>query len=152
MKTIEKVLRERTEIAKAMNFKNDYTVIEMDVANEIKFGDEVVGYRGCLVNQDFGDEYYHKAQLNYFKDEKKLVISSTGACVSASFGFSDIKEMLEYRNAPVIKNGGKVIFVAYNSKTRQTLQPVVFEVSGLKKFVTGCSILDDASFIEALEA
>lgn len=152
MKKVEQFLKERTQIATAINFKNDYAVLELDVANVIEMCDEVVGYRGCKVRMDFGDEYYHTGTINYFKDEKKLSISSDAGCLHSGFGYSDIEEMLANRKAPVIKNGQKAILVVYNSKTRQAYSPMVFEIEGLKKFVTGITLLEDISYIEQLEA
>lgn len=151
MKKVERFLSERTEIATAINFKNDYAVLEIDVANVIEMCGQVVGYRGCKVRQDFGNEFYYTGTINYWKDEKKLSVSSDNACIKSGFGYRDIKEMLENRNAPIIKNGQKAILVAYNSKTGKVLSPMVFEIEGLQRFVTGITLLDDISFIEQLE-
>ena len=56
-----KVFRERTEIAKAINF-GKYQVIVIDLADEIIMCDKVVGYRGCKVRVkwEFNGEVYYK--------------------------------------------------------------------------------------------
>jgi hypothetical protein len=151
MKKVEKFLSERTQMAKAINFKNDYAILELDVANVIESCDEVAGYRGCKVRMDFGDEFYFTGKINYWKDTKKLTLSADSTCLHADFGYEDVKEMLENRNAPIIKNGQKAILVAYNSKTRKALSPMVFEIDGLRKFVTGITLLENIDFIEQLE-
>lgn len=146
-----KTLRTREEIAKAINFKNDLAVVEIDVSNEIELCDEVVGYQGCKVRMDFGKDYYFTGRLNYWKDTKKLSISADCVCLSNSFTYDDIKTMLENRNAPIIKNGCKMLIVCYNSKTGMVLSPVEVDVDGLRPFVTGMTIMNNADWIETLE-
>ena len=72
MKKVEQFLKERTQIATALNFKNDYAVLELDVAKVITLGGEVCGYEGCKIRMDFGDNYYHTGKINYWKDTKQL--------------------------------------------------------------------------------
>ena len=146
-----KTYNTRTDIAKAMNFKNDLVLITIDVADTIEIGGEICGYRGCIVRQDFGDNFYCEAQINYFKDTKAVCVSNYGTMLSASFSYNDIMNMITIRNAPIIKNGCKVLLACYNSKTNKFLTPVEFEVNGLRKFVSGINILDNADFIESLE-
>lgn len=146
-----KTYKTREEIAKAINFKNDLVVITIDVADTIVIGEQVCGYKGCLVNQDFGGEFYFEGHINYLKDTKKVSVDYYGTMLSASFGFHDIMNMIARRNAPVIKNGCKALLVCYNSKTEKCLSPVEFEINGLRKFVSGVSILDNADWIEQLE-
>ena len=145
-----KILTTREQIAKAINFKNDLAVLELDVANTYTLQGEIVGSNGCNVRIDFGNEYYSKAELQYWKDTKRLTITRGPVILTNDFGYSDIKEMLEYRNAPVIKNGCKILLVVYNSKRRIALSPVEFEVDNLSK-MSDTVILKEAEWIEQVE-
>lgn len=149
--TTIKTLTKKSEIAQAVNFKNEYSVLEMDVANTSEICGDVCGYEGCKVRLDFGDEYYHNAQINYYKDCKKVIISLGPVCLKAGLNYYDIKEMLEYRNAPIIRNGQEAIFVAYNSKNKKVLPFQVIKIDGLRKNVASITLLENADFIETLE-
>ena len=139
-------LTDRTDIAKAINLDENLVVLEIDVANEIILGgDMVCGYRGCLAKKPRG-QYYVRGKIEYFKDTKFLRFSENCVCLSNSFGYRDVKEMLEYRKAPMLTKGCRCLLVAYNSKTGQVLSPIEFEYDG------NDILFRNAEWLEQLEA
>ena len=110
-----KLLTERTEIAKAINFGR-YPVLRIDLADADDYG-----LKGCRVRIDAGtfrsgDPYIIDAELRVYRDEKKLTTSSHGACLSASFCLHDYMEMVDKAMAPLIKPDQDVVIAIFDSK------------------------------------
>lgn len=138
-------LNKRTEIARAINLDKDLVVLEIDVANEIILGrDMVCGYKGCKVEKLDMRANRSRGEIKYFKDDKKVVFSENCICISNNFGCNDVIEMLEFRKAPVLVKGCRCLLVAYNSKTGKVLSPAEF-------IYNGGTVICDGSWIEALE-
>lgn len=123
-----KRLTERTEIARAINFKQ-YPIITIDLADRDEYG--IKGCKVCIDNGTFrtGEPYYVDATCRVYSDEKKLVFQSYGSCLHDSFGYSDIEKMLEYANAPVIQKDQDVLIVIIDSANRQAYQPIIAHTS-----------------------
>lgn len=110
-------IQNRTEIAKAINF-GDYPVLTIDIADRDEYG-----LVGCKVNIDngyfkTGERYFVRATLRVWKDEQYLSTSGTNTVLKASYGYSDVKEMLEWANAPVIKPDQEVLVVITDSNNK----------------------------------
>ena len=123
-----KFLSDRREIALAMNF-GKYPVITMDIQKPKRGWDAGV-YEGCKVRVDcgtFGDgmPFYKECSPMIFVDNynegiedtienrvfSKIELTCPGACLSNSFGASDVLEMAETANAPLLKSGQEVVVV-----------------------------------------
>ena len=128
------ILKDRQEIAKAINFAK-YPVLELDTANEIVLGGMVAGYNGSKVRvkwQYQGETLYLHCELKYFKDSKKLTVSSGGCTLAARFSYKDLMEMVEYSNTPIIDKNMEVVLVIHNSKIGVAYPPVIMKFSDYK--------------------
>lgn len=105
-----KFLTDRHDIAKAINFKQ-YPVIRINLEDKDEYG--IKGTKVCIDNGKFrdGSPYYLHATIRSYYGESGLHITQGGACLHASFGYSDIKEMLEWANAPIIKPDQDILVV-----------------------------------------
>lgn len=126
-------ITERTAIAKALNF-GKYPVLTIDLKDRDEYG-----LVGCKVRVDFGnfsdgEKFYEHAELRVYKDEKVLTFSSYGCCLDANFGYSDIAEMLEYANAPIIKPDQEIIIVITDSVNRTAYPLIKAKTGKINKF------------------
>lgn len=117
-----KQLKDRTEIAKAINF-GKYPVLTIDLADRDEYG-----LVGCKVNIDngtfrTGERYVVRATLRVYRDEQTFTTSAGCVCLKASYGYSDLAEEIEYAQAPIIKADQDVVIVIMNSKTRTMYYP-----------------------------
>lgn len=120
-----KFLRERTEIASAINF-HKYPTIPLDVSNVTEYG--IKGGRFLVDCGKFrdGEPWYEPSELYIYRDKRKLVVSgSGGCCLHAGFGYHDIIEMMENRNLPIVKADQDILIVAYDSKTKEAFLPFI---------------------------
>lgn len=99
-----KFLETRTEIAKAINFKQ-YPTIRIDVSETDDYG--IVGTHVLIDNGTFrtGEPYYVRATIRAFRDEGCLVFKSYGSCLHADFTYSDMEKMLDYAQRPRCQAG-----------------------------------------------
>lgn len=95
-----KFLETRTEIAKAINFKQ-YPTIRIDVSKTDDYG--IVGTHVLIDNGTFrtGEPYFVRATIRAFRDEGYLKFKSYGSCLHADFTYFDMEKMLDYANVPV---------------------------------------------------
>lgn len=119
-------LRDRTEIATAINFRK-YPVITIDTAQTDEYG-----IAGAPVNIDNGffrdgNPYFIRATLRTYLDDNRLTFSSHGTCLKDSFGYMDLMKILEYANAPVVKQGQEILVCIINSKLRLAWPPVLLK-------------------------
>lgn len=129
-----KILQERTEIAKAINF-GKYPVIVIDQSNVIEMGGEIVGYRGGKVRVPWdyhGETMYLEAQVNYWKDDNKLVIGCSGSVIKNGFSYSDLIEMAEYANAPILDKNQEFVLIVHNSLTNVAYNPMILKTKDYK--------------------
>ena len=119
-----RVLTERTEIATAIN-GHKMPVITIDLADADEYG--LVSQKVLIDNGTFRDgfPYYIKSEVRAYSDRKDFLFDSAYVGLSASFGYSDMKEMLDYRNAPIVKPDEDVIIAIINSKTREAYAPII---------------------------
>ena len=114
-----KRLTERTEIAQAINF-GKYPVIKIDLADCDDYG-----VKGTKVRIDAGKDYYIRATIRAFNDEKTLTFVSYGAFLSDRMSYEDMMEMVEYANAPIIKPGQEIVICLYNSEYKTVAAPYI---------------------------
>lgn len=115
MKKIE--IQNRTEIARAINF-GEYPVLTIDLADRDEYG--LVGCKVRIDNGYFrtGERYFVNATLRVWSDEKYLTTSGENDVLKASYGYSDVQEMIEWANAPVIKPDQEVLVIITDSKIK----------------------------------
>lgn len=121
-----KFLETRTEIAKAINFKQ-YPTIRIDVSETDDYG--IVGTHVLIDNGTFrtGEPYYVRATIRAFRDEGCLAFKSYGSCLHADFTYSDMEEMLDYANVPVVKPDQEILVCLVDSVKRLVYKPVVLK-------------------------
>lgn len=124
-----KVLRERTEIAKAIN-GHKMPVITIDFADADDYG--LKSKKVLIDNGKFSDgfPYYIHAEVRAFRDEGKFTFKQYGTCIHNSFTFHDMEEMLEYRSAPIVKADEDVVIAVIDSKNKQMCYPIVLHTNG----------------------
>ena len=122
----------RQKIADAMNF-GKYPVLSMEIGTPPPGWGPYTNYEGCKVRIRFArrKDLYNVCTLNMFGDEQdpeirefpyrwdKIHLSNGPTCLDASFGFSDVQEMLENANAPWVEPGQEVI-VVFNDSVNKT--------------------------------
>lgn len=131
-----KLITERTEIAKAINGHN-YPVITIDLAEADEYG--LKSEKVLINNGTYNDGFprYIRCEVRAYSDEKTFEFSQGSCCLSASFGYSDMKEMLEYRNAPIVEADQDVIIAMIDSKKKEAYYPMILHTS--KKIDQFCS-------------
>ena len=119
-----KLLKERQEIAMAINFRK-YPVLTIDLADA-----DAYGLKGCKVGIDAGTfrdglpRTVH-AELRVYRDEKKLTTSGSCICLSNSFGYSDYKEIVDNAQAPLIRADQEVVIAIYDSSIKRAFAPMI---------------------------
>lgn len=105
-------LTDRQEIAAAMNF-GEYPVLTINLENRPYGGNEYA--RGCRVRVAWDSKERRYAGMTthgvLYIENGRLAISGEGACLSASFGYSDVMEMAAEANTPVVHKGQVVVVV-----------------------------------------
>jgi hypothetical protein len=121
-----KFLETRTEIAKAINFKQ-YPTIHIDVSKTDDYG--IVGTHVLIDNGTFrtGEPYYVRATIRAFRDEGYLKFKSYGCCLHADFTYYDMEKILDYANVPVIKADQEILVCLLDSVKRLVYKPVVLK-------------------------
>lgn len=122
-----RVVTERTEIAKVLNSYREYPVIELDLSN--RDSEKIIGPK-VLVAYSKNNEpvRYVKANADVWYDEGKLSITQGAVGIKSSFGYSDIREMLDYANAPILRENSKVVVVVTDSLNKQFFPPVILDL------------------------
>ncbi len=119
-------LRERQEIAKAMNI-DDIPVLTMNI------GEAIPGYDFCykgssvkVACKSYRDVYYARCTVEMFGDGvnkdlhgtpwlyKDISLRRGCSCLTDSFGYSDVMEMAEWNNARTVHAGDPVLLVFYD--------------------------------------
>lgn len=128
-----KFLAERTEVAKAINGRK-CAVVTIDLAKADDYG--LVSEPVVIDNGTFDDgfPYMIHSEIRCYCDERKFTFSSGGFGIHSSFGYSDVMEMLKYRNAPVIKADSDVILVIKDSKNEKCWIRVMHTAKKIAKF------------------
>lgn len=123
-----KFITERTEIAQTINF-HKMPVVKMDLANKTEYG--IRSEKVLIDNGTFrdGNPYYIKSDLRVYEDSAKFEFSNKCGCLTDSFGYSDIAEMLEFANAPIIKADSDFCLVIIDSEKRTALKPIILHTS-----------------------
>ena len=119
-----KLLKDRQEIAKAINF-GKYPVLSIDLADADDYG-----LKGCTVRIDAGhfsdgSPYFIDAELRVYSDEKKITTSAGGTYLSADFTYTDYRSIVRKAQAPLIKPDQDVVIAIYDSRTKNAFAPMI---------------------------
>jgi hypothetical protein len=143
-----KFLKDREEIAKAINGR-EIPVVTLDLVDADEYG--LVSEPVAINNGFFRDgfPYMIHAHIRCYSDAKKFTFSSGCVGIHSDFGYTDVMEMLEYRNAPVIEADSDVILVIKDSKEKMCYITVMHTSKGVDPhcytpltFTDGDSILN----------
>jgi hypothetical protein len=131
-----KLITERKAIARTIN-GHKLPVITIDLADADEYG--LKSQKVLIDNGTFRDgfPYYLHTELRAYADERKFKFSQGGTCLKASFGYYDMVEMLEYRNAPIVKADSDVIVCIIDSRTKLAYNPMVLHTT--KRIDAHCS-------------
>ncbi|MBQ6472588.1 MAG: hypothetical protein IJJ33_11430 [Victivallales bacterium] len=130
-----KFLKERKEIAQAMNF-GKYPVVWAHLALcAEKDSSGICGWDLGRVRFDLGRSVPVRGHLRIFRDDWMLYACSSPCVLSSRFGFSDIKEDALYANAPVIRPNSEFVLALGGTQDRA----VVCIVKTGKNNGIGCS-------------
>ena len=69
--------------------------------------------------------YLVRAEIRAFVDEKKFTFASYGCCLSNTFGYHDMEELLDYANAPIIKRDSDVVLAIVDSRRKVAYKPII---------------------------
>lgn len=102
-----KTLETKQEIAIAINM-HEMPVVRIDLADADEYG--IKSQKVLIDNGKFRRlnptdpdmPYLVRAEIRAFVDEKKFTFASYGCCLSNTFGYHDMEELLDYANAPII--------------------------------------------------
>ena len=119
-----KRLTDRTEIASSINFRK-YPVVTIDLAEIDDYG--IKGAKVLIDNGFFrsGEPYYIQATLRAYNDERALSFHQYARGLSARFTYSDMKEILDYSNAPIIKADQDILVCPINSSIGEAYAPIL---------------------------
>lgn len=118
-----RILKERTEIAKAINF-GKYPVIKIDLSNRDEYG-----IRGVKVRFDIGKDYYLRGEIRTFNDTKCLVTNLRASMLKSSYSYNDFMEDIEYANTPIIKANQEILICLYSSEFKQVYEPTIIKTA-----------------------
>lgn len=123
-----KKLMDRTEIAKAINF-HTMPVVKLDLADSTQYG--IKSAPVLIDNGTFRDgrPYYINSRIEAFTDSKKFAFSGECVSLSSSFGYSDLEDMLDYANAPIVKADSDFVLVVIDSNKRNAFPPQIMHTS-----------------------
>ena len=121
-----RTLKNRSEIARAINFK-EYPTVVIDVSKTDEYG--ITGARVCIDNGKYrdGSPYFIDAVIRAFNDTHKLEFQAFGCAISNSFGYYDMIRMLNYANVPIIKANQEILVCMYDSSKRLEFFPVILK-------------------------
>lgn len=121
-----KILTERKEIAKAINF-GKYPVLVLDMDNHKgyeKYNPDTKFCEGQRVRVAWDRSDYEGMTSNgsiMMGDDGTIYISGRCAILQADFGYSDVMEDATWANAPVIHKGQRVVVIMDWSKEKRCM-------------------------------
>lgn len=127
-----KALKERTEIAQALNF-GKYPVLELDLNSVDEYG--IIGSK-CRINMgkfDDGSPWYQDAELRVYSDEKKLCFSAGGCMLSADWTYGDVMEDMRNAMTPLIEPDSEMAVVIHDSESRKLYGVFIVKTKGVHR-------------------
>lgn len=119
-----KMLNTKQEIASTIN-SHTLPVVRLDLADADAYG--IKSQKVLIDNGTFRDgfPYLVHAEIRAYRDERKFTFSSFCCCLTNSFSYHDMEEILVYANAPIIKKDSDVIIAIVDSKNKTVYKPII---------------------------
>lgn len=125
-----KTLETKQEIAIAINM-HEMPVVRIDLADADEYG--IKSQKVLIDNGKFRRlnptdpdmPYLVRAEIRAFIDEKKFTFASYGCCLSNTFDYHDMEELLDYANAPIIKRDSDVVLAIVDSRRKVAYKPII---------------------------
>ena len=125
-----KMLKTKQEIAVAINM-HEMPVVRIDLADADEYG--IKSQKVLIDNGKFRRlnptdpdmPYLVRAEIRAFVDERKFTFASYGCCLSNTFGYHDMEELLDYANAPIIKRDSDVVLAIVDSRRKIAYKPII---------------------------
>lgn len=151
MNIMTNFITDRKELAKAINF-GKYPVLTMEIGNHYKDYEGL--FKGCDVRVAWDNSRYPDMASNCrltieidrdrlenyvtMDDCKEIKLTQGCACLKASFGYSDLMDMVHWANTPLIHKGEEVV-VVFNDSVKNTafVKKMVVDT----KIDTNCSVV-----------
>lgn len=139
-------ITERTQIAEYIN-GHKMPVITVDLADSDEYG--LKSSKVLIDNGHFRDgfPYYIHSEIRAYSDDTKFKFSQGCIGLTKDFTYSDMVEMLEYRNAPIVKADEDVIIAIIDSSKKIAYAPMILHTN---KFIdANCTIplgFDDTDY------
>lgn len=137
-----RLLTDRTDIARTINFRK-MPIIKIDLADRrVMFDND-----GYIVSQpvlidagyfDSGEPYYLRADIRAYSDEPYFRFHQGGICLKNSFTYEDMKEILDYANAPIVKADEDILVCVVDSEKRDVYSPMIMHTA--KRIDKYCSV------------
>ena len=112
------VIRDRKQFALAVNFGKYPVVYAVPQKDDF-------GWSLGKVRIDVGREYFGKAELRIYSDERRLTTSSHGTMLSAQWGYHDAVRDAQFASAPVLKPNSQFILVMDLPRERNAITLLV---------------------------
>lgn len=118
-----RMLNTPQEIAVAINM-HQMPVVRLDLADADEYG--IKSQKVLIDNGKFKRlkptdpdmPYLVRAEIRAFVDKKKFTLASHGCCLSNTFAYYDMEELLDYANAPIIKRDSDVVLAIVDSRRK----------------------------------
>jgi hypothetical protein len=115
------IIKDRYEFGNEVNFGKN-PVVYIDATNKDEYG-----VKGAFVRVDMGEfksgkKWLEDSKIRFYMERDGrayTVISPRVACLSATFGYSDVIECAKYATTPIIKTGDEVVFIIDNPNRKQ---------------------------------
>ena len=105
-------IKDRQKIAKAINFGR-YPVVYVEDVAACRTD---YGWRLGRVKIASGKGWFYPADLYIYSDERKIVTTSYGACLSARFAWGDVAEDAKNAVAPELRPNSEFVLVIGKKK------------------------------------
>lgn len=140
---MSRLLETKRDIATSIN-RHDLPVIRVDLADTDEYG--LNGGKVLVDAGTFPDgfPFLIQAEFRAYRDEKRFTVSSHGACLTNSFSYYDMEDLLAYANAPIIRPNSEVIVCVVDSIERKAFKPVVLRTGNVTKHCSTPISFEDA--------
>ena len=136
-----KYVTDRTEVAEFFNSK---PVIRIDMEKPAQ-GYETI-FHGekvkVMTPSTYHPDLWVVGTMTYYKDEDKFCVTSTGAMLSASFGYDDVMERYTWNHAPIVSKDMEVGILEDFPSKKQCRIRVMKVVNVSSQCFTVCNFVD----------
>jgi len=137
-----RLLTDKTDIARTINFRK-MPVIKIDLADrKVLFdNDGYIVSQKVLIDAGYfktGEPYYIRADIRAYSDEPYFRFHQGCTCLTNSFTYEDMEEILDYSNAPIVKADEDILVCIVHSGKREVYSPMIMHTA--KKIDKHCAV------------